>query len=78
MVAFIKGTWLYLSGIQADEAQLAIFDSFTSATAAGLGGDAKKLGFGTTGVSLCYHKHKDFVKLPKDQKDELFAWQHQK
>ncbi len=27
MVAFIQGTWLYLSGIQADEAQLAIFDS---------------------------------------------------
>ncbi len=26
MVAFIQGTWLYLSGIQADEAQLAIFD----------------------------------------------------
>ncbi len=27
MVAFIQGTWLYPSGIQADEAQLAIFDS---------------------------------------------------
>ncbi len=27
MVAFIQGTWLYLSGIQADKAQLAIFDS---------------------------------------------------
>jgi hypothetical protein len=39
--------------------------SSTSATAAGLGGDAKKPGFGMTGVSLCYHKHKDFVKLPK-------------
>jgi hypothetical protein len=26
MVALIQGTWLYLSGIQADEAQLAIFD----------------------------------------------------
>ena len=49
--------------------------SATSATASGLGGDAKKPGFGTTGVSLRYHKHKDFVKLPKDQKDELSAWQ---
>jgi hypothetical protein len=49
--------------------------SGTSATAAGLGGDAKKPGFGTKGVSLHYHKHKDFVKLPKDQKDELSAWQ---
>jgi hypothetical protein len=29
MVAFIQGTWLYLSGIQANEAQLAIFDSIT-------------------------------------------------
>ena len=43
--------------------------SGTSATAAGLGGDAKKPGFGTTGVALRYHKHKDFVKLLKDQKD---------
>jgi hypothetical protein len=49
--------------------------SGTSATAAGLGGDAKKPSFGTTGVALQYHKHKDFVKLPKDQKDELSAWQ---
>jgi hypothetical protein len=30
MVAFIQGTWLYLSGIQADEAQLAIFDRGTN------------------------------------------------
>ncbi len=49
--------------------------SATSATAAGLGGDAKKPGFGTTGVALHYHKHKDFVKLSKNQKDELSAWQ---
>jgi hypothetical protein len=49
--------------------------SATSATAAGLGGDAKKPGFGMTGVALRCHKHKDFVKLPKDQKDELSAWQ---
>jgi hypothetical protein len=49
--------------------------SATSATAAGLGGDTKKPGFGTTGVALHYHKHKDFIKLPKDQKDELSAWQ---
>jgi hypothetical protein len=44
-------------------------------TAAGLGGDAKKPGFGTTGVALRYHKHKDFMKLHKNQKDELTAWQ---
>ena len=28
-----------------------------------------------SGVSLQYHKHKDFVKLFKDQKGELSAWQ---
>jgi hypothetical protein len=50
--------------------------SAASATAAGLGGDAKKPDFGTTGVALQYHKHKDFVQLPKDQKEELSAWQH--
>jgi hypothetical protein len=44
-------------------------------TASGLGSDAKKPGFGMTGVSLRYHKYKDFVKLPKEQKDELTAWQ---
>jgi hypothetical protein len=44
-------------------------------TASGLGGNEKKPGFGTTGVSLRYDKHKDFVKLPKEQKDELTAWQ---
>ena len=49
--------------------------SVAAATAPGLGEDAKKPGFGTSGVSLCYHKHKDFVKLPKDQKDELSPWQ---
>jgi hypothetical protein len=44
-------------------------------TASGLGSDAKKPGFGNTGVALRYHKHKDSVKLPKDQKGELTAWQ---
>jgi hypothetical protein len=44
-------------------------------TAAGLGGDAKKPGFGNSGVALRYHKHKDFIKLPKNQKDELTTWQ---
>ncbi len=29
----------------------------------------------TPGLYLRYHKHKDFVKLPKEQKDELNAWQ---
>jgi hypothetical protein len=42
-----------------------------ASTASGLGGNAKKLGFGTTGFALQYHKHKDFVKIPKAQKDEL-------
>ncbi len=46
-----------------------------SVAASGLGGNTKKPGFGTTGVPLWYHKHKDFVKLPKEQKDELTAWQ---
>jgi hypothetical protein len=49
--------------------------SAAAATAPGLGGDAKKPGFGKSGVSLRYYKHKDFVKLPKDQKDELSTWQ---
>ncbi len=49
--------------------------SAAAATAPGIGGDAKKPGVGTSGVSLRYRKHKDFVKLPKDQKDELSAWQ---
>ncbi len=48
-----------------------------TATAPGLGGESKKPGFGTSGVSLCYHKHKDFVKLPKDQKDDLAKGQLQ-
>jgi hypothetical protein len=46
-----------------------------ASTASGLGGDAKKPGFGTTGVALRYHKHKDFMQLPKAQKDELTTWQ---
>jgi hypothetical protein len=46
-----------------------------ASTVSGLGGNAKKLGFGMTGLALRYHKHKDFVKLPKAQKDELATWQ---
>jgi hypothetical protein len=46
-----------------------------ASTASGLGGDAKKPGFGTTGIALWYHKHTDFMKLPKAQKDELTTWQ---
>ncbi len=44
-------------------------------TASGLGGNAKKLGFGTTDAALQYYKHEDFVKLPKAQKDELTTGQ---
>ncbi len=54
--------------------QAGILDAEAS-TASGLGGDTKKPGFGTTGVALQYPKHKDFVKLPKAQKDELATWQ---
>jgi hypothetical protein len=79
-----KSSFAYLVVVCLVEAKLAKKGKVTfqadisamSATAAGLGGDAKKPGFGTTGVALCYHKHKDFIKLPKDQKDELSAWQH--
>ncbi len=45
-----------------------------ASTASGFGGNAKKPGFGTTGIALRYHKHKDFAKLPKAQKDRLTTW----
>ncbi len=40
----------------------------------GLGGGNKKPRRGTTGVSLCYHKHKKFLLLPKEQNYELSKW----
>jgi hypothetical protein len=46
-----------------------------ASTAPGLGGNTKKPGFGTSGIALRYHKHKDFMKLPKAQKDKLTTWQ---
>jgi hypothetical protein len=60
-----KGKVTFQAGISGAEAS----------TASGLGGNAKKLGFGTPGIALCYHKHKDFMKLPKAQKDKLTMWQ---
>jgi hypothetical protein len=36
-----------------------------ASTAPGLGGNAKKPGFGTSGIALRYHKHKDFYETPK-------------
>jgi hypothetical protein len=46
----------------------------STVTAAGLGGGNLKPGVGKTGVALRYHKHADYNKLPKDQKEELLAW----
>jgi hypothetical protein len=40
----------------------------------GLGGGNKKPGKGSTGVTLCYHHHKEFHALSKEQKDELCEW----
>jgi hypothetical protein len=60
-----KGKVTFKAGILGAEAS----------TASGLGGNTKKPGFGMTGVGLQYHKHKDFVKIPKAQKDELTTWQ---
>ncbi len=60
-----KGKLTFQAGILGAEAS----------TASGLGGDAKNPGFGTTGVALWYLKHKEFLKLPKAQKDELPTWQ---
>ena len=70
-----ESTFAYLFVICPVEAKLAKKGKVTfqagisgaegSPPAAGLGGDAKKPGFGTTGVALRYHKHKDFMKLPK-------------
>ena len=79
-----EATFAYLVVICPVEAKLAKKGKVTfqagisgaeGSPAAGLGGDAKKPGFGSTGVALRYHKHKDFMKLPKNQKDELTMWQ---
>ncbi len=79
-----KNAFVYLVVICLVEAKLAKKGKVTfqagildaeAFTASGLGGDAKKPGFGTTGIAFQYHTHKDFVKLPKPQKDELTTWQ---
>ncbi len=62
-----KGKVTFQAGISGAEAS----------TVSGLGGNAKKPGFGTSGIALCYHKYKDFMKLPNAQKDELTTWQMQ-
>ena len=43
------------------------------ADVASAGGNAKK-GIGKTGVHLRYHKHKEFLALTPEQKDELIKW----
>lgn len=45
----------------------------SGASAKGLG-STLKAGKGSTGVELRYHRHHDFKKLPKEQRDELVAW----
>ena len=45
----------------------------SGATAKGLG-STLKVGKGSTAVELRYHRHHDFKKLPKEQRDELVAW----
>jgi hypothetical protein len=79
-----KDTFAYLVVICPVEAKLAKKRKVTfqagisgaeGSPAVGLGGNAKKPGFGTTDVALRYQKHKDFMKLPKNQKDELTTWQ---
>jgi hypothetical protein len=43
-------------------------------TQGGLGGGNANPGKGSTGVALCYHCHKEFHALNKEQKDELCKW----
>ncbi len=43
-------------------------------TEGGLGGGNANPGKGSTGVALCYHCHKEFHALNKEQKDELCKW----
>ncbi len=42
-----------------------------ASTASGLGGNAKKLGFDTSGIALRYHKHKDFYETPKGSEGQV-------
>jgi hypothetical protein len=54
------------------------FDASVSGTSGktqwGLGGGNANPGKGSTGVALCYHHHKEFHALNKEQKDELCEW----
>jgi hypothetical protein len=43
----------------------------TGKNAGGLGGGNPKPGKRSLGVDLCYHSHKEFHALTKEQKDEL-------
>jgi hypothetical protein len=43
-------------------------------TQGGLRGGNANPGKGSTGVALCYHRHKEFHALNKEQKDELREW----
>ncbi len=40
----------------------------------GLGGNCEKPGKRMTGVTLCYHRFKEFKNLSKEQQDELTEW----
>ena len=44
------------------------------AAVGGLGTGNAKPGFGTSGVALRYHTKKEFLKLPKEQRNELSEW----
>jgi hypothetical protein len=46
----------------------------TGKNAGGIGGGNLKPGKGSSGVDLCYHRHKEFHALTKEQKDELCEW----
>lgn len=45
-----------------------------AAVAGGLGTSNVKPGIGSSGVALRYHTKKEFMKLPKEQKNELSTW----
>ena len=46
----------------------------TGKTAGGLGGGNPEPGKGSSGVDRCYHRHREFHALTKEQKDELCKW----
>jgi hypothetical protein len=46
----------------------------TGKNAGGLGGGNPKPGKVILGVDLCYHRHKEFHALTKEQKDEICEW----